>query len=49
MNTSAFFTMIITEVIITAATIYFFYRVLMIKPKPEQDSFSENDEEQDRH
>lgn len=46
MNSSALFLMIATEVIITGITVYFFWKVLRTPPKPEPDSFSENDEEQ---
>lgn len=46
MNTDALIMMISSEVIITVVTIYFFYKVLTIPPKPEPDSFSENDDEQ---
>lgn len=46
MNTSALITMIATEVIITAVTFYFFWRVLKTPPRPEEDSYSENDEEE---
>lgn len=45
MNTDALIMMISSEVIITVVTIYFFYKVLTIPPKPEPDSFSENDDE----
>lgn len=45
MNTGAFITMVVVELIVTILTIWFFYKVLTIKPKPEPDSYSENDEE----
>lgn len=45
MNTSALITMVVVELIVTLLTIWFFYKVLTIKPKPEPDSYSENDEE----
>lgn len=45
MNTDALIMMISSEVIITVVTIYFFYKVLTIPPKPEPDSYSENDDE----
>jgi hypothetical protein len=45
MNTSALFLMIISEGIIAAITIYFFFRVLKSPPKPEPDSFEFNDDE----
>jgi len=43
MNTTALLFMIITEVIITGFTLYFFIKVLFIKPKA-NDSYSNNDE-----
>ncbi|KAF0199186.1 MAG: hypothetical protein FD166_811 [Bacteroidetes bacterium] len=46
MNTPALIMMISVEAVITYLTVWFFYKVLTIKPKPEPDSFSENDEEQ---
>jgi len=46
MNTPALIMMISVEAVITCLTVWFFYKVLTIKPKPEPDSFSENDEEQ---
>jgi len=45
MNTGAFITMVVVELIVTILTIWFFYKVLTIKPKAEPDSYSENDEE----
>ena len=45
MNTSALIMMIATQVIVTFVTGYFFVRVLKTPPKPEPDSFSENDDE----
>jgi hypothetical protein len=44
MNNSALFLMISSEVVITAVTIYFFWKVLKTPPKSEPDSFSENDD-----
>ncbi len=44
MNTSAFIMMISVELIVTVLTIWFFYKVLTIKPKPEPDSFTKNDD-----
>lgn len=44
MNTSALIMMITTEVIVTLVTGYFFLRVLKTPPKPEPDSYNENDE-----
>jgi hypothetical protein len=46
MNTSALILMIASESIITFLTAYFFYKVLTTKPRPEPDSYSENDEEE---
>ncbi len=43
MNNSALFLMISTEVIIAFVTVYFFWRVLKTPPKPEPDSFSNDD------
>lgn len=45
MKTEALITMILAQGIVTAFTVYFFYIVLTMKPKPEPDSYSENDEE----
>ncbi|MBK9289509.1 MAG: hypothetical protein IPO90_13950 [Flavobacteriales bacterium] len=44
MNSSALTLMLLSEGIVTAFTVYFFYLVLTAKPKPEPDSFSENDD-----
>lgn len=44
MNTSALIMMVTTEIIITAITLYFFYRVLKTPPKPEPDSYEKNDD-----
>lgn len=44
MNTSALILMISVQVVVTALTGWFFYKVLVTKPKPEPDSFSENDD-----
>lgn len=44
MSSSALAMMVITEVIITAITFYFFWKVLTIPPKKEPDSYSENDD-----
>ena len=45
MNSSALAMMLITEITIASITFYFFYKVLRTPPKPEPDSFTENDEE----
>jgi Na+/H+ antiporter NhaD/arsenite permease-like protein len=44
MNSSALAMMVITELVVTGFTLYFFFRVLTNKPKSEPDSFSENDD-----
>lgn len=44
MNTSALIMMISVESIVALLTIWFFYKVLTTKPKPEPDSFTKNDE-----
>jgi hypothetical protein len=38
--------MVVTEVIVTAITGFFFYKVLTMPKKQEPDSFSENDDDQ---
>lgn len=48
MNNSALIIMIATQGIVIAITVYFFYKILTIPPKPEPDSFSENDEVEER-
>lgn len=45
MNTSALILMILTQAIVTAFTIYFFVKVLRTPPRPEPDSFEDNDDE----
>ncbi len=45
MNTSALIMMIATQVIVTFVTVYFFVRVLKTPPKPEPDSYEDNDDE----
>ena len=45
MNTEALMTMLITQGLVTFFALYFFYKVLTTPPKPEPDSFSENDDE----
>ncbi|MBK5285364.1 MAG: hypothetical protein JJE25_08155 [Bacteroidia bacterium] len=45
MNGSALFLMIFVQVIVTGITAYFFWKVLTTPPRPEPDSFSENDDE----
>ncbi|WP_170111530.1 hypothetical protein [Flavobacterium faecale] len=48
MNTEALITMLLTQGIVVSFAVYFFYKVLTIKPKQEPDSFSENDEVKER-
>ena len=45
MTTSALILMISVQVMVTAITGYFFWKVLKTPPNPESDSFSENDDE----
>jgi len=45
MSNSAFITMIVVQVTVTIITGYFFYKVLTTPPRPESDSYSENDDE----
>jgi hypothetical protein len=45
MNSEALIMMLAAEGIITAVTIYFFYKVLTVPPKAEPDSYSENDDD----
>lgn len=44
MNTIALILMVSTMTLVTAITAYFFWRVLKTPPKPEPDSYSENDD-----
>jgi hypothetical protein len=46
MNTIALVFMIITETLITGITVYYFVKVLRTKPKPEPDSYLDNDEDE---
>ncbi len=41
MNTDALLLMSFAVITVTSFTAYFFYRVLTAKPKPEEDSYSE--------
>jgi hypothetical protein len=45
MNTSALILMVSTMSIVTTITAYFFIRVLRTPPRPEPDSFENNDDE----
>lgn len=44
MNSLAIVVMVSAMGSVTAATIYFFYKVLTAPPKPEPDSYSDNDD-----
>ncbi|WPR72830.1 hypothetical protein SLW70_06800 [Flavobacterium sp. NG2] len=48
MNTEALVTMLLTQGIVVLFALYFFYKVLTIKPKQEPDSFSENNDDVER-
>lgn len=41
MNTSALIMMVVTFLLVTGFTLYFFIKMLTIPPKPEPDSYSE--------
>ncbi|MBK8226349.1 MAG: hypothetical protein IPK70_04135 [Flavobacteriales bacterium] len=45
MKTEALTLMLIAVCSVTAITAYFFFRMLTAKPKPEPDSYSENDDD----
>lgn len=45
MNTSALITLLITQTIVTSCMVYFFVKVLRTPPKPEPDSYTDNDPE----
>jgi hypothetical protein len=45
MNTEALTLMLISVCSVTAITVYFFIRVLTAPPKPEPDSYAENDDD----
>jgi hypothetical protein len=44
MSTSGLTILLLAEGIITIATVYFFWKVLVTPPKAEPDSYSENDD-----
>ncbi len=44
MNTSALLIMLITVTFVTGFTGYFFWKVLKIPPRPEPDSYLDNDD-----
>jgi len=45
MNTSALILMVATMSVVASVTAYLFVRVLTTPPRPEPDSFSENDDQ----
>lgn len=45
MSTGALIMAIVTQVVFIVVTGFFFYKVLVIKPNPEPDSFTDNDVE----
>jgi hypothetical protein len=45
MSTGALIMAIGTQAVFIVVTGFFFYKVLIIKPNPEPDSFNDNDEE----
>ena len=45
MNTSALILMVLTQLTVTAFTIYFFRMVLKSPKRPEPDSYDENDDD----
>jgi hypothetical protein len=44
MNTTALITMILAQGTVISITAYFFYKVLTTPPRPEEDSYSDNDD-----
>jgi hypothetical protein len=45
MSTAALTMMLVTQITVICITGFFFYKVLTAKPKPEPDSYCENDDE----
>lgn len=45
MNTEALLTMLLTQGIVVFFAVYFFYKVLTVKPKQEPDPLSNNEDE----
>jgi len=45
MNTSALVLMLMVQVTVACITAYFFWKVLKTPPKPEPDSYSDNDDD----
>ncbi|WP_202621858.1 hypothetical protein [Pontibacter russatus] len=48
MNTSALVIMLTTMLLVTGLTVFFFWKVLSAPPKPEPDSYLDNDDEPER-
>lgn len=48
MKTEAIITMVIAQGTVIAIAAYFFIKVLTMKPKPEPDSYEDNDDETER-
>ena len=48
MNTSALVVMLTTLTLVTGLMIYFFFRVVNTPPKPEPDSYLDNDDDPER-
>jgi hypothetical protein len=48
MNTSALIIMLTTMILVTGLMIYFFMKVINTPPKPEPDSFLDNDDDPER-
>lgn len=44
MNTSAIILMVAVQLSVTCCVVYFFYRVLTTPPRPEPDSYADNDD-----
>lgn len=45
MTAAAWTMMLVTEILVTTVTIYFFVKVLQTPPKDEPDSYTQNDAE----
>jgi hypothetical protein len=45
MTTTAWAMMLVTDILVTVITVYFFVKVLRTPPKDEPDSFTQNDAE----
>ncbi|MBP6310997.1 MAG: hypothetical protein WAR83_00905 [Flavobacteriales bacterium] len=43
MNTIALTLMVSVQLLVVGLAVYFFFKVLTVKPKPEPDSFTDND------